>query len=78
MNTTQRWEDYFRHGWEQNNGRSQTHLFARHFLKRVRLPPWARTLLDVGCGMGDAMPEFYARYPNLRLTGCDVSSNSYC
>lgn len=72
-NTLATWEAYFRDGWEKNNGRRQTRLFAQYFLDTVSLPPDAKTLLDVGCGLGDALPEFKARYPHLALSGCDVS-----
>jgi SAM-dependent methyltransferase len=75
-NTKEAWEAYFGEGWERNAGRRQTRLFAKYFLETVTLPPDARTLLDVGCGMGDAAPEFHARYPDLRITGCDVSATA--
>jgi SAM-dependent methyltransferase len=73
-NTKETWEAYFKDGWERNNGRQQTRLFCRFFLETVPLPASARSLLDVGCGMGDALPEFKERYPHLQLTGCDVST----
>ena len=75
-NTVETWESYFQADWEKNAGRRQTALFARYFLDTVRLPPEAKTLLDVGCGMGDALPEIHARYPHLKLKGCDVSANA--
>lgn len=73
-NTRATWEGYFADGWERNRGRQQTWLFARYFLDTFRLPESTRTLLDVGCAMGDALPAFHARYPALELHGCDVSS----
>src|SRR5271157_5414423 len=72
-NTVSTWENYFLDGWERNEGRRQTRLFAQYFLDVVRLPKAAKTLLDVGCAMGDAAPEFHRRYPHLKLHGCDVS-----
>src|SRR5262245_14235391 len=73
INKEDSWEEYFKDGWEKNNGRSQTRLFAHYFLKNVSLPSEARSLLDVGCAMGDALPEFHEAYPQLKLTGCDFS-----
>lgn len=75
-NTLETWESYFRDEWEKNRGRTQTRLFARYFLGTVRLPVDRGTLLDVGCAMGDAIPEFHRQYPLLKLTGCDVSENA--
>lgn len=71
-NTREAWEDYFSGGWERNDGRNQTRLFAEYFLDAVPLPPDAESLLDVGCALGDALPAIRRRYPRLRLTGCDV------
>lgn len=75
-NSKEAWEMYFQEGWEKNNGREQTRLFAHYFLETVRLPDGTQSLLDVGCALGDSMPEFRKRYSNLRLTGCDVSAEA--
>jgi SAM-dependent methyltransferase len=72
-NAPEAWENYFKDGWEKNQGRLQTRLFAKYWLETVALPAEARTLLDVGCAMGDAAPEIHERYPHLKITGCDVS-----
>jgi SAM-dependent methyltransferase len=75
-NTKEVWEAYFGQEWERNAGRRQTRLFAQYFLDTVTFPADARTLLDVGCGMGDATPEFHERYPALELKGCDISATA--
>lgn len=35
-----------------------------------------RELLDFGCGIGNSLPHFAARWPQARLTGADVSGRS--
>lgn len=76
VNSPQFWELYFEQNWEKNDGRMQTRLFAKYFLEKMELPTGVTTLLDVGCGMGDAAAEFHARYPELQITGCDVSAQA--
>lgn len=75
-NTKETWENYFKIDWEINNGREQTRLFAHFFLKTVSLSKEAKSLLDVGCALGDALPEIHIKYPKMQLFGCDVSSNA--
>jgi hypothetical protein len=74
VNSPEYWEDYMAHEWDANSGRNQTRLFAKYFLEAVELPSGAKTLLDISCAKGDAMPEFHARYPSLELYGTDISS----
>jgi cyclopropane fatty-acyl-phospholipid synthase-like methyltransferase len=73
VNTPEFWEAYMAEQWDANSGRQQTRLFAKYFLDAVQLPKEAKTLLDVSCAKGDGMPEFHARYPNLKLVGQDIS-----
>ncbi len=75
-NVKESWEAYFQDGWEKNGGRQQTRLFAHYFLRTVRLPNCAESLLDVGCALGDALLEIHRYYPHLRLYGCDISRNA--
>lgn len=72
-NSKDNWDAYFQDEWERRNGRLQTKLFARYFLETMRLPKLARTFIDVGCAMGDGLPEIHRRYKHLCLHGCDVS-----
>ena len=66
-------EDYMANRWDAAGGRQQTRLFAKYFLETVRLPEASKTLLDVGCAKGDAIPEFHRRYPQLKLFASDIS-----
>jgi SAM-dependent methyltransferase len=68
-------EEYMANRWDTVGGREQTRLFAKYFLDAVRLPP-AKTLLDISCAKGDAMPEFHSRYPHLKLFGSDISERA--
>lgn len=76
VNTEAFWESYMKNHWDQNMGRRQSQLFAHYFLETIRLPVEARTLLDVSCAMGDALPEIHRRYPHLQLFGHDVSQTA--
>lgn len=63
--------------WDQNQGRRQTRLFAEYFHRHVKVPfsgPF--TVLDVGCGLGDALPVWHEHYPEARLSGCDVAQSA--
>jgi len=37
------------------------------------LPDQTGTLLDLGCGTGLELPEIYKRYPDVRITGIDLT-----
>ncbi len=76
VNTEEFWESYMKNNWNLNMGRRQTQLFAHYFLETVKLPDEARSLLDVSCAMGDALPEIHRRYPRLQLFGHDVSETA--
>ena len=57
-------------GWEQNNGRRKTRIFAECFHHHIKLP-YSR--FDLECALGDAIPVWRAAYPFARLYGCDIS-----
>ena len=74
VNTRDYWEQRFSSGdWEEKRGRWQTRNFA---LGQVPLLHMDRsfdgTLMDFGCGLGDAMPVYRERYPRARLIGVDI------
>ncbi len=75
INTQSYWEERFSSGdWEANLGRWQTEQLARAQVRHFPLPNgFQGTILDFGCGMGDAIPVFKAHFPNASLLGIDVS-----
>ena len=64
--------------WEQLGGRGQTRRIAESFHHWVKLDPKndIRTMLDIGCGLGDGLPVWKKHYPSLLLHGCDVTDSS--
>lgn len=48
--------------------------WARHYAwMAALLPPTVETLLDIGCGSGLELDPIFARFPDLRVTGIDLS-----
>jgi SAM-dependent methyltransferase len=76
VNTQDYWDQRFSSGdWEAKRGRWQTESFARGQTAFIRLgDSYAGTILDFGCGLGDAMPIYKERYPKATLVGIDISS----
>lgn len=73
------WEEYFAvdGGWERNDGRSQSRIFAEHFTDRIQLDPNAVfSMLDAGCALGDALKHFAIIYPRATLHGIDFSATA--
>jgi SAM-dependent methyltransferase len=63
--------------WEQNQGRTQTRLFAECFHRHTKVPLGGSfSVLDVGCALGDALPVWHRHYPNAKLFGCDVAQTA--
>ena len=75
INTRNYWELRFASGdWEARRGRWQTRNFAMGQIPFLHLErDFDGTLLDFGCGLGDAMPTYNERYPKARLIGVDIS-----
>jgi SAM-dependent methyltransferase len=75
INSTEYWEYRFASGdWEQNKGRWQTTCFAKAQLPMLRLPAnFAGSILDFGCGLGDALPLYRKQFPEAVLMGMDIS-----
>jgi SAM-dependent methyltransferase len=60
--------------WDQNQGRRQTRLFAEYFHRHIKVPIDGQfSVLDVGCGLGDAIPVWHRRYPQAKLFGSDIA-----
>ena len=75
INTRDYWDHRFASGdWEQCGGRRQTTWFAEEQVLMLRLPSsFAGSLLDFGCGLGDALAVYRKRFPSATLIGIDHS-----
>lgn len=76
INTRDYWENRFRTGdWEAKSGRTQTRQFAESQIRYFQIPTdFSGTILDFGCGLGDAMPVYRQAYKNASLIGMDISA----
>ena len=74
IESQEHWSNYFQLGWEKNNGRNQTRLFAEAFAKHTRIDRLScKSLLDSSCALGDAFPVLHNIFPNATLFGSDFS-----
>ncbi|MCX7424611.1 MAG: class I SAM-dependent methyltransferase [Planctomycetia bacterium] len=78
VNTEIYWDGRFASGdWEASNGRRQTRLFAAEQAHLLRLPEdFAGSILDFGCGLGDAIPVYKRRFPRATFLGLDHSKTA--
>lgn len=78
INTKEYWEGRFSsNDWEECRGRWQTEMFARTQLKLLNIPSgFEGTILDFGCGLGDAIPVYRENFPNAKLIGLDISKSA--
>lgn len=76
VNTASYWNRRFETGdWEQRDGRKQTREFAIEQIRHFEIPPtFAGTILDFGCGLGDALPVYRNAWPRATLVAVDISS----
>lgn len=75
VNSPGYWDERFSSGdWERSMGRYQTRQFAMAQVRRFGLrSSFEGSLLDFGCGLGDAMAVYRSAFPKARLFGVDVS-----
>lgn len=75
VNTKDYWDKRFSSGdWENKRGRIQTRQFAETQVKYLKIAQnFSGTIIDYGCGLGDAMPVYRAAYPYASLVGMDIS-----
>lgn len=75
INTKSYWDNRFVTGdWEAKLGRNQTREFAISQIKHLNISrDFKGTILDFGCGLGDAFPIYKETFPNARLIGLDIS-----
>lgn len=78
VNTRSYWDHRFISGdWENKGGRGQTEDFARDVASRLQLSRhFEGTILDFGCGLGDAIPIYRSWFPRAKLIGMDLSENA--
>ncbi len=78
INTKQYWDDRFKSGdWEMKQGRQQTTLLAKSQIKHIEInSDFSGTILDFGCGFGDAIPIYRERFPLAKFIGLDISETA--
>jgi SAM-dependent methyltransferase len=78
INSQDYWDRRFASGdWEAKNGRWQTQCFAKGQIPHLNIPrDFGGTILDFGCGLGDAIPVYREHFPKARLMGMDISSQA--
>lgn len=78
INTKEYWEKRFSSGdWETKKGRTQTAGFAKSQIPYLKIPrDFNGTILDFGCGLGDAIPVYNCAYPEAKLLGVDISESA--
>lgn len=78
INTRNYWENRFSSGdWELCQGRIQTADFAMGQLPHLPIERnFNGTILDFGCGLGDAIPIYKDHFPNAKLIGMDISQSA--
>jgi len=78
INTKSYWDNRFSNGdWESKNGRNQTMEFAKSQVSLLDIPKdFSGSILDFGCGLGDAFPIYKDVYPNAKLIGLDLSEKA--
>lgn len=78
INTKLYWDGRFASGdWENKGGRLQTQQFAMAQMEFISLPrQFEGTILDFGCGLGDAIPVYSKYFPKAKLLGLDHSESA--
>lgn len=75
INTPDYWEKRFAtEDWEQKGGRWQTRSFSLAQIRFLGIPKdFTGSILDFGCGLGDAMRVYREAFPQAKLIGVDIS-----
>ena len=78
INAERYWEQRFSSGnWQARGGRLQTLSFARGIIPYLEIAKnFTGTILDFGCGLGDAIPVYKENFPKANLMGVDISSSA--
>jgi len=78
INTRDYWEERFATGdWEAKGGIQQTVWFAETLVRYLNTSPsFSGSILDFGCGLGDAIPIYREHFPHASLIGVDITQAS--
>jgi SAM-dependent methyltransferase len=78
INTKSYWDNRFGSGdWEYNKGRDQTKEFARSQIPLLNIDENIEgSILDFGCGLGDAFPLYKKSFRKAKLFGIDISDEA--
>ena len=82
INSEQYWESRFAtQDWQQNCGQQQTNYFAEQFLENLPTSVFdimkvQASLCDWGCAEGQATYAIKNAFPNLNVTGIDISESA--
>jgi 2-polyprenyl-3-methyl-5-hydroxy-6-metoxy-1,4-benzoquinol methylase len=76
INSKDFWDETFSSGrWDGVGGREQTQAFANTQTRYFKINiDFVGTIVDFGCGLGDAFPVYKNNYPAAKLTGVDFSA----
>lgn len=75
INTQGYWDEIFLSGyWDSVGGREQTQSFAKKQTQYFKVnEEFSGTILDFGCGLGDAFKVYKKKYPFAKFIGVDFS-----
>ena len=75
VNTRDYWEKRFATGdWEAKGGTQQTICFAETLVRYLNiLPSFSGSILDFGCGLGDAVAVYHEHFRCASLIGVDIT-----
>lgn len=77
INTKSYWDNRFKSGNWNKNGRKQTTHYALGNVAHMDLPrDFSGKILDFGCALGDAIPIFKEAFPHAKFTGIDISEEA--
>jgi cyclopropane fatty-acyl-phospholipid synthase-like methyltransferase len=75
INSKAYWDQRFAsNDWEEKNGRMQTEKIAKGQIKHFSISnDFDGTIMDFGCGLGDAIPVYWLNFLKAKLMGIDIS-----
>jgi trans-aconitate methyltransferase len=77
INTKEYWENRFKSGNWNDNGRFQTKKYAEANVKYLNIDNgFNGTILDFGCALGDAIPIYLEAFKSAKIIGYDISESA--